>query len=137
MTNTKLSPEQKRTRRVMRDSWFFKGGALFFFGALGVTVAIRRTGATMGEFAASIASTGEKVARRKVGEFVALERTEFGNLQPLRLAEKLDADGAADFGFDSVADAERATLNDAARTVAESLADWDNTPNFTYKGQTD
>lgn len=135
MSNTKLSREQRTARRQMRDSWFFKGGALFFFGALGVTVAIRRTGATMGEFAASIASTGETVARRKVGEFVALERTEFGNMQPLRLEEKPDEETAQSWGYEGAAYAEREILRGTAETLAETLAG--SAPEFVFKGETD
>lgn len=135
MANTKLIPFQKVQRRNMRDSWFFKGGALFFFGALGVTVAIRRTGASMGEFAASIASTGETIARRKVGEFVALERTEFGNLQPLRLEEKPDEETAQSWGYEGAAYAEREILRGAAESLAQSLAG--DSPEFVFKGETD
>ncbi len=138
MSNTKLTRDQKTQRKQLRDSWLFKGGALFFFGTLGVTVAIRRTGVNVGEFAASIASTGESVARRKVGEFVALERAEqFGETHPLRLVEKPDESTAHSWGYAGAASAERDMLRSAARHAAQSLAGNDDAPSFIYKGKSD
>lgn len=52
-----------------------------------VTVGIRRTGITMGEFTISIASADEKKIRRKVGEYNAIQRIADGIILPVVLGE--------------------------------------------------
>ena len=85
MANTKLTPQQKADRKHIKAVFESQDGEklLAFFPAYGVTVLIRRTGEEMGEFTVAIASPNESKARRKVGEYVALERWYYqGQSQP-------------------------------------------------------
>lgn len=86
MSNSKLSDSQKQTlKRVKRDNPDIH---LFSFPECGVTVAVRRTGETMGEFSVSIMSNLEQKFRRKVGEYWAINRMLDGQVLPCVMPEE-------------------------------------------------
>ena len=83
MSNSKLQDYQ---REFLRDFKRDNPEVQFFsFPVCGVTVGIRRTCNSMGDFAVSIASNTEQKFRRKVGQFKVAERFASGVFLPVHI----------------------------------------------------
>ena len=81
MSNSKLSKSQKAELKQFKQQNPDIAFAEFGF----VTVLVNRTGATMGEFTTAVASLDEQKLRRKVGEYHAMVRFQYGTAQPVFL----------------------------------------------------
>ena len=83
MSNSKLQDYQREfLRDFKRDNPQIQ---FFSYPEDGVTVGIRQTSHSMGEFTISIASNTEKKFRRKVGEYHVATRFVYNHTLPLRL----------------------------------------------------
>ena len=80
-SNSKISKSQKAELKEFKQQ--NPDVAFAQFGH--TTVLVNRTGATMGEFTASVASRDEQKLRRKVGEYHAMSRFQYGTAQPIFL----------------------------------------------------
>lgn len=92
-SNSKLDVIQKAGRKEMRAQFTRDGGVIA--RVEGVTVALKRSGKSMGQFSVSVCSEDEIKDRRKVGEFYALDRFYLGERTPVRLCDtewELDPD---------------------------------------------
>lgn len=81
-SNSKLTAFQKIELREMIADLFWRGGSVFSFPDLGVTVACAPMfdGSRMWGFATSIASPDEQKFRAKVGKFWAIDRLNDGEI---------------------------------------------------------
>lgn len=93
MSDSKLTFAQKQFRKTFiatnPDVQFFS------FPDTGVTVAIRATGQSMGEFSVSIVSDSELKFRRKVGEYYAAMRMASSQVLPVKLYDDLQYTAAS------------------------------------------
>ena len=91
---TKLTIAQKN---FLRDS-ILEAERLNFevFHIQCTTVAIRKTGSDMAQFAVAIASPEEPKFRKKVGKFHALRRIIYDKAMPIRLNGRTLAEAATD-----------------------------------------
>ena len=78
LSNSKLTQETGQTRRDYLRWLQSVGGSVFSFPMYGVTVALRPSGETGFRVAVSVTGADEKKFRRKVGEFLALDRLSAG-----------------------------------------------------------
>lgn len=109
-TQTRLTADEKQILKNMRKHF---GGVLAHFPELGATVAIERTGETMGRFSVALASDAETRYRRKVGAWVVLDRMDAEQHLPVKLLTK---EYAEQFG---ATDAEY--MADVAAEIAHTL----------------
>lgn len=77
-SNSKLSAQQKIDLRIFRESQLD-----FKVANNGVTTVVYREFKNTVEFAVSVAGPDELKFRRKVGEFYARERVDYGNTQKM------------------------------------------------------
>lgn len=85
VSNSRLNAFQKSNRKAMKDGILENGGIIHSSDHTGVTLVILSDfpGSCMGRMAVSIQSPDERKFRRKVGEFYALQRFEFGEHIPV------------------------------------------------------
>lgn len=76
-----MRTELVRLRKIQEDV------KVFHFPEYRVTIAIRRTGKEMCEYSVAIASHSETKYRKKVGEYLARNRMDFGYRIPARLCQ--------------------------------------------------
>lgn len=84
-SNSKLESYQKARRKTLREKFLSEGGVIV--RVEGVTVALKRSGKSMGQFSVSVCSEDEIKDRCKVGEFYALDRFYFDSRTPVRLLD--------------------------------------------------
>jgi len=82
-SNSKLTAAQKSDLKISKKN--NPNVKFFSFPDLKATVAIMRTGPSMGVFSVSIASDSERKFRRKVGEHIAMDRMFNGESLPVKL----------------------------------------------------
>lgn len=111
-SNSKLNSLQKQERKQLKADFLKAGGVIVHVE--GVTVALMRTGENTGLFSVSVASVDEQKDRRKVGEFYALDRWNWGTELPCRLRT---TDEAMIMGFRDVD-----YLTARAEEIAEVIA---------------
>ena len=97
-SSPKLSAGQKGELKSIKAE--AAGLKLFSFPDLGVTVAIRRTGPIMGEFAVSIAGECETKFRPKVGKYHAAGRLWYNGGQPVKLGAAYEGDDLEGFAHE-------------------------------------
>lgn len=85
VSNSRLNAFQESNRKAMKDGILENGGIIHSSDHTGVTLVILSDfpGSCMGRMAVSIQSPDERKFRRKVGEFYALQRFEFGEYIPV------------------------------------------------------
>lgn len=81
ISNSKLTKEQKETRKVHKAALVTQGGAIVTSSDGSVTLAFvpEFHGSRMLAVGVSVASPNEQKIRRKVGEYHALDNLMFGN----------------------------------------------------------
>lgn len=82
---TKLTADEKLSRKHYKAYLRNCGGKLFSFPENGITFVFRQTSKTMGKVSWSICSSDELKFNRKVGEYFALERFTSGVSMPIVL----------------------------------------------------
>jgi len=91
VSNSRLNAFQKSNRKAMKDGILENGGIIHSSVDTGVTLVILSDfpGSRMGRMAVSVQSPDEQKFRRKVGEFYALQRFEFGEHIPVPMDDAL------------------------------------------------
>lgn len=85
MSNSKLSKTEKALFKEEAEYLEKQGWVFYSFSDHGVTVGIRRTGATMGEYSISIASRNEEKFRKWVGIANVIRRIDDNQTLPITL----------------------------------------------------
>lgn len=86
VSRSKLTPQQKQVRKMLRDNLLSIGGRIYSFPESGVTFAVAppvRENARFVQVAVAIMSPTENKFKRKVGEYHALDRLEYGAYIPM------------------------------------------------------
>lgn len=94
MSNTKLSPGQKESRKSMLRDLESMGGNIATVGAFTIAKLPEFEGSKMALFSVSVCSDTEEKNRRKVGEFHALSKL-FNEDKFITLPKFICADGFA------------------------------------------
>jgi hypothetical protein len=89
MSNTKLNSEQKSMRKTLRKS-FGPQCVMLAVGRVTMFLQPEFAGSNMGLLSISIASPNETKIRRKVGEYMALERAANGKYVKVPMAASLE-----------------------------------------------
>jgi hypothetical protein len=94
MSNTKLTPKQKIMRKNLRKS-FGLSCVMHTVGRVTMFLQPEFSGSNMGLLSIAVASPKETKLRRKVGEYLALERAENGEYIKVPMASSLETIGRA------------------------------------------